>query len=83
MALHKAALAQGKPYFSFKILQSMKKIVTALSYSAPVAVTDQSSNTRIAANENKPRQIADGARFTFLSDIRPDARYGLSPIVQF
>lgn len=32
---------------------------------------------------NKPRQIADGACFTLLSDIKPDAFYGLSPIVPF
>jgi hypothetical protein len=32
---------------------------------------------------NRPRQIADETRSTLLSGIKPDAFYGLSPIVQF
>src|SRR3954466_4290530 len=38
----------------------------------------------IADTKNKPRRQSLPAGFViFLSDIRPDARYGLSPIVQF
>jgi hypothetical protein len=32
---------------------------------------------------NKPRQITDETCFALLSDIKPDAFYGLSPIVPF
>jgi hypothetical protein len=32
---------------------------------------------------NRPRQIADETYFTLLSGIKPDAFYGLSPIVPF
>src|SRR5215471_14158713 len=37
----------------------------------------------VAITRNRPRQNADEAWITFLSDIKPDSRYGLSPIVPF
>jgi hypothetical protein len=66
MALHKPHPAPGKPHFVLQNIakhaeESMKKSVTALSFSAPFAAGVPIRNP---ANENKPRQNADGACFS-------------------
>jgi hypothetical protein len=61
--------------------ESIKKSVTALSFSAPVAAGVPGPQP--PQMKTSPARMLTGLVSLLLSDIRPDARYGLSPIVQF
>jgi hypothetical protein len=85
MALHKAPPASGKPLFILQNVakhdeKSMKKNVTGLSFWAPVALSGLDPEPQ---TETSPARLLTGLVSLSLSDIRPDARYGLSPIVPF